>query len=161
MWQTPLLCKQSGVNCMSHKLKPINYEHKAKMEALEASLKAEFPPLELKTEHLFSHGTYTRVLHIPAGTVLTGKIHRHSCINIITQGKMRVVTDEGEYDIQAPHHFVSGPGVKKAGYALEDTIWINVHPWNGTDDLEQIEHEVIIPSYDALENEVELCLGEQ
>jgi hypothetical protein len=123
------------------------------MASLEQAILAECPPVEMREEHLFAYGTYTRVLHIPAGTVLTGKIHRHSCINIVTQGKLRVVTDEGEYDIEAPHHFVSGPGVKKAGYALEDTIWINVHPWDGDPDLDEIEKEVIIESYEQLEQE--------
>lgn len=139
---------------------PINYAHKERMEHLEAAILENLPPVELETKHYFAHGTYTRELFIPAGTVLTGKIHRHDCINIISKGKIIAVTDEGEYEIEAPHTFVSGPGVKKAGYAIEDTIWINVHPWDGPEDLELIEQEVIIPSYEALEQEVQLCLGD-
>ena len=76
---------------------------------------------------------------------------------------MAVVTDEGEYQIDAPHTFVSGPGVKKAGYALEDSIWINVHPWEGEEDLDMIEEAVIVPSYEALEKEMReglICLGD-
>ena len=104
----------------------------------------EFPQVELDVKHYFAHGTYTRVLTIPKDTILTGKIHRHSCINIIAQGKIMAVSDEGEYEIQAPHIFVSGANVKKAGYTLEDTIWVNVHPWNGLDNLEEIEETLII-----------------
>lgn len=127
-----------------------NMAHAAKMTKLEEAIQAELEPRNLAEYHYFAHGTYTRELHIPAGTVLTGKIHRHSCINILSKGEIAVVTDEGEYRLKAPHTFVSGPGVKKAGYAVTDSIWINVHPWDGEPDLEAVEHEVIIPSYAAL-----------
>jgi len=132
------------------------------MEALEAAIHQNLAPRTLEEKHYFAHGTYTRELYIPADTVLTGKIHRHSCINIITKGRIKVVTDEGEYEISAPHTFVSGPGVKKAGYTLEDTIWLNVHPWDGIEeDVDKIENEVIIPSYEALEQEIRLQLEEK
>tara|TARA_Y100000310_G_C20532242_1_gene739075 strand:+ start:86 stop:505 length:420 start_codon:yes stop_codon:yes gene_type:complete len=132
----------------------INQEHRSKMEAMEAAM-SDFDEVELKCEHYFAHGTYTRVLHLPKDTILTGKIHRYSCINIIAKGKIRAVTDDGDYDIEAPFTFVSGPGVKKAGYALEETVWINVHPWVGAEDVDLIERELIIPSYEALEREQE------
>lgn len=126
--------------------------------ALETELK-KHEQIELETRHHFAHGTYTRELHIPKRCVITGKIHRHSCINILAKGKIRVVTEEDDYDIEAPYVFVSGPGIKKAGYALEDSVWINVHPWNGTDSLEQIEAEVIVPSYENLLSEGVKWLG--
>lgn len=144
---------------MNEVLPPINERHRAKMEKLEQAL-LELPTVfEPEVKHYFAHGTYTREMFLPADTMLTGKIHRHSCINIVSKGRIAVVTDEGEYEIEAPHTFVSGPGVKKAGYTLEDTVWINVHPWFGEPDLEAIEAEMIIPSYEALEEEVKQCLG--
>ena len=120
--------------------------------ALERSME-QMEPASLETNHYFAHGTYTRELHLPAGTILTGKIHRHSCINIIPKGKILVLTDEGEYTIEAPYTFVSGPNVKKAGAVIEDTIWLNVHPWDGDSDLDQIEQELIVP----MENRI--CRG--
>ena len=135
-------------------------KHKDKLFALEKQIKEELEEIELEVEHHYAEGTYTRVLKIPKGVVLTGKIHRYSCVNILAQGKIRVVTDEGHYDLEAPYVFVSGPLVKKAGYALEDTIWINVHPWDGEMNLEQIENEVIVPP-DQLEYEEKKWLGQQ
>ena len=120
--------------------------------ALERELE-KCEQLDVETKHYFAHGTYTREVFLPKGTVLTGKIHRHSCINIVSKGKILVVTDEGEYTIDAPHTFVSGPNVKKAGMVLEDTVWINVHPWDGESDLDQIERGLIIPT------ERQLCHG--
>jgi hypothetical protein len=133
--------------------------HRDKIQELEKVMLAECEQVELKTTHYFAHGSYVRELFIPKGVTLTGKIHRHSCINVISKGRILVVTGEDEYEISAPHTFVSGPGVKKAGHALEDTIWINVHPWDGVMSLEEIEHEVITPSYEALEKEDKQCLG--
>lgn len=136
-------------------------QNRQKIQTLESVLK-DMPQADLKVEHHFAHGTYTRVLYLPAGTILTGKIHRHSCINIVAAGKIAVITDEGEAEITAPYIFVSGPGVKKAGCVLEDTIWINVHPWDGDEDLESIENKMIVPSNEALEKQKEeLCLGQQ
>lgn len=119
------------------------------LESLEAAL-LELPQAEIETKHYFAHGTYTREVFLPKGTTLTGKIHRHSCINILAKGKMLVVTSEDEYEIEAPYTFVSGPGVKKAGHVLEDSVWINVHPWDGEEDLEMIEQQVIDPSFERL-----------
>lgn len=134
-------------------------QHRKKMEELESVLN-QFEQAELETKHYFAHGTYTRELFLPAGTILTGKIHRYSCINIVVKGRIAVVTDEGDFEIAAPHVFVSGAGVKKAAYVLEDTIWINVHPWEGEEDLELIEEKIISPSYEALEMEEDLiCHG--
>jgi len=118
--------------------------NRAKIFALEDAL-GGMEQAELETKHYFAHGTYTREVFLPKGTVLTGKIHRNSCINIIPMGKILVVTDEGEYTIEAPHTFVSGANVKKAGAVLEDTIWLKVHPWDGESGLEQIERELIVP----------------
>ena len=123
--------------------------NRARIFALEEVL-GECEQAELETKHYFAHGTYTRELFLPAGTILTGKIHRHSCINIIPMGKILVVTDEGEYTIEGPHTFVSGANVKKAGAVIEDTIWLNVHPWDGESDIEQIEQELIVPAENRL-----------
>ena len=134
--------------------------HRDKMTIMEAAMMA-MEQVELETNHYFADGTYTRELLIPAGTVLTGKIHRNSCINILAKGKIKVVTDDAQYEIEAPYTFVSSPGAKKAGYAIEDSVWINVHPWDGQMNLEQIEHKTIVPSYEQLEKEEALCLGSQ
>ena len=141
----------------------INQEHRAKMMALENAIKRDLPLVELECEHIFAHGTYTRVLHIPKGTVLTGHIHRHSCINIVSKGKIVVATDDGDKELTAPAHFVSSPGVKKAGYALEDTIWINVLPnFDEERDIELIEERALyVQGYEQLEHEQQLKLEEQ
>ena len=101
------------------------------------------------TTHHFAPGVYVRQVLIPAGSVATGKIHRRALMNIMVQGRVRVNTPEGMQDLLAPHIFTQEPGCKRAFYAYEDTIWLNVLPTDLTD-LDEIEKEFIAPSFDAL-----------
>ena len=133
-----------------------NLAYRDQLKQLENVLLG-LPQVELETQHYYAEGTYTRVLHLPKDTILTGKIHRFSCINILAKGKIKVVTDESDYNIEAPYIFVSGPLVKKAGYVIEDAVWINVHPWDGKMNLEQIENTVIVS--EQLEYREPICLG--
>lgn len=114
------------------------------LKALEHAIADNCEPAELKETHHFADGIYGRELFIPAGTVLTGKIHRHSTLNLLIQGDITVTTPDGMKRIQAPAVFVSEPGTKKAGYAHTDTIWVNVHPTKITD-LAAIEAKFIVP----------------
>lgn len=123
------------------------------------SVMAELPQLPDMTEHFFAKGVYARVLHIPAGAVLTGKIHRFDCINIIPKGRIHVATEEGTKLVEAPAVFTSPPGTKRAGVALEDTTWITVHEAH-TQDLNVLENELIVESFDQLEQERRECLGQ-
>jgi hypothetical protein len=112
----------------------------------------EHVDLDEQTEHYFAPGIYVRKLTIPAGVVLTGKIHRYEIMNILVSGTIKVTTDDGVEELTGPLIFNSQAGTKKAGYAITDTIWLNVHPTELTD-LDEIEREFIAPSFEALEQE--------
>jgi quercetin dioxygenase-like cupin family protein len=107
------------------------------------------PQLSLEPEHLFAEGMYGRKLCIPAGSVVTGKTHRHEHFVLLTKGDATVVTDRGVERIIAPRMWVSPVGAKRALYTHSDCEFVTVHlnPENITD-LEAIEAEVIMP--DAL-----------
>jgi len=105
--------------------------------------------LESYTKHHFAPGIYVRELFIPAGTVLTGKIHRHELMNILISGTIRVTTDDGIKELTGPKIYNSAAGMKKAAIAITDTIWLNIHPTTETD-LEKIEEAFIAPSFKAL-----------
>jgi hypothetical protein len=105
---------------------------------------AAMPQAEHFTSHYFADGVYGRALLIKAGTCLTGKIHRQRHLNFLMQGTIRVWTDQGMKDLEAPQIIVSEPGTKRVGYAYTDVIWVTVHATDKTD-LGEIEAEVIIP----------------
>ena len=81
--------------------------------------------------HQFSDGVYVRALYMPRGMVLTGHIHREGCVTIV-KGHVRTVTTVQEEDVVEVYQdfaiFSSPPGMKRAMHALEDTVWMTVHP---------------------------------
>ena len=99
-------------------------------------------------------GTYAREIFISKDTCIVGKIHRHEHINVISKGKCLVVTEAGREILEAPLTFISLPGIKRAVYAIEDTVWTTVHPTEKTD-MDEIEKEIIAPSYEDLDNVLE------
>jgi len=122
-----------------------------KLERLDEAV-LSFPQVEMPAKHHFSHGVYARELFIPKDTVLTGRIHKRSQINILVKGEISVLTESGIERICAPATIVSPPGTKRAGYAHEDTIWITVC---GTDsdstDPDELEAELTTRTYQEYE----------
>lgn len=113
------------------------------LRALEGEIR-KLPAVDCPVTHHFADGIYGREMHIPAGTVLTGKVHRFSTLNLLIQGEITVTTPDGMKRISAPAVFVSEPGTKKAGYAHTDVTWVNVHPTK-LRDLASIEEKFIEP----------------
>ena len=97
--------------------------------------------------HSFADGAYVREIHIPAGELLVGKIHRHSHPNFLMKGKVTVLTEEGDTELlEAPQSIISPAGTKRVVFVHEDCVWITVHVTEETD-LEKIEAYVIAPDY--------------
>tara|TARA_R100001377_G_C3163107_1_gene100367 strand:- start:314 stop:802 length:489 start_codon:yes stop_codon:yes gene_type:complete len=101
----------------------------------------------------YNAGVYAREMFIPKGVTAVGKIHRHSHLSFLLKGKI-IVTSEftDRITVEAPQTFPSPAGSKKAVYALEDSILINVHMTRTPSEerLEEIEKEVIAESYTEL-----------
>lgn len=119
-----------------------------KVLRLEEALR-QLPQLPEDVHHHFAPGVYMRELRIPAGAVLTGKIHRTEHLNILAQGEISVLTEHGVRRLTAPCVIKSSAGIKRAGYAHTDVVWICVHPTIETD-LDKLEAELIAPSFEAL-----------
>ena len=130
------------------------------LKALERAI-VQLPPADTRETHHFADGIYGREMFIPAGTVLTGKVHRFSTLNVLIEGEITVTTPEGMRRLKAPAIFVSPPGGKKAGFAHTDVRWLNVHPTEETD-LAAIEQQFIEPEDlpERITKEV-ACLGQQ
>ena len=103
-------------------------ERDRKVDALEAGIVRDLEPVELKHIDHFSKGVYARELHIPAGTVLTGKVHKYENLNILSQGRMSVFMEDGTVlNVQAPYTVVSPPGTRRAAFAHSDCVWTTIH----------------------------------
>lgn len=109
---------------------------------------------EVPAREFFSDGCYGRQVFIPAGTMLVGEIHKTEWIILVSRGKIKVIDETGERIIDAtkePVTFISPAGVKRAGYAFEDTWWTGFRatPLTNEDDI-RAEH--LVDSYKQLEN---------
>ena len=117
----------------------------------------EFPSLTLPVEHYQIDGVYVRSLFLPAGTLLTGKIHNFENIAILVQGTIRVSNGTDAYVLTAPRIIVDKPGVKRIGYAETDVTFITVHKTANTE-IDDIEKELVSDTFE--EYEQQLLLGE-
>lgn len=134
-------------------------EVQAQMQSMIASGLAESAAEQCTLTHYFTpknekYGccTYAREIKLPKGSLVIGKIHRHQHLNFITQGKVIVYTEFGLKHLEAPCTFISEVGLKRAVYAVEDTLWTTVHltEFDSEEELNKIEDEVIAPSYEDL-----------
>lgn len=107
------------------------------------------PQVEMPLTHHFSEGVYGRELSIPKGTLLIGKLHKRETLNILLKGEMTVASIEGVFRVKAPYIYKSKPGVKKLGFAHEDSSFVNLHPTDETD-LAVIESKFIATEIDAI-----------
>jgi Glu-tRNA(Gln) amidotransferase subunit E-like FAD-binding protein len=96
-------------------------------------------------------------MFIPAGTILTGKIHNFENIAILAQGTIRVSNGTDSYVLTAPHIMVDKPGVKRIGYAETDVTFITVHKTANTE-IDDIEKELVSATFE--EYEQQLLLGD-
>lgn len=108
--------------------------------------------IEIPVTQYFCNRTYCREITIPAGVILTGKIHKHPCLSVVLTGKMEVITDEGPKVIEAPLVYESPAGVKRAGRALEECRWLTIHPYDGEPQDEQAMAELLtVDTYEQLD----------
>lgn len=104
---------------------------------------------DLPIVHNFIPGAYAREMHIPAGTIVVGKIHRFPCFNFVNAGTVTVLSEAGIKTISAPAFFRSESGVKRVAMAHTDAVWITVHPTKETD-LDRLEAEIIAPDFESI-----------
>jgi len=118
----------------------------ATMWAVQGSAGLEDFPVQ----HHFAPGSYGREIFLPEGTVIVGKIHRHAHLNVISAGRVLVLTERGVEEFAAPYTFVSPEGTRRVVYALENSVWTTVHVTDSTD-LAEIERELIAEQYSDIE----------
>ena len=103
-------------------------------------------------KHSFADGIYIRQMGMDKNSVVIGAIHNHLHAWFLLTGKITVITENSEEDFIAPCYVVSTPGVKRVIYAVEESIFVNVHknPTN-TQDLDELEAEIVSKNYKEYE----------
>lgn len=96
-------------------------------------------------QHIFTPGLYTRTIFMPAGTLLTSRIHLYEHPFVISQGVVEVRDDDGGWQsLRAPHIGVTKPGTRRVLRIIEDAVWTTFHVTNETDP-EKIIEQVTYP----------------
>jgi hypothetical protein len=93
--------------------------------------------------HRFAPGVYLREIHMPADTIVIGKVHKTEHFNVLIKGACLIVHDDGSREeLRAPMTFVSKAGVQKVLYITEDMIWQTIHVTPETD-MAKLESEIV------------------
>lgn len=115
-------------------------EMRERILRLEAEILKLPEQTDCPTRHYFAPGLYAREMFIPAGTVLTGAVHKVKHLAVFV-GDITVWTDEGMKRLTGHHTFVSEAGAKRAGYAHADTYCTGFFVTDKTD-IRELEEEL-------------------
>ena len=94
---------------------------------------------------------------MPAGFILTSKIHKKDHPYFILKGKVSVLTEEGPVLLEAPYYGITPAGTKRVCYIHEDVLWVTVHVTEKTD-LQEIEEEVIAKDFSELPDDTKKAI---
>jgi hypothetical protein len=116
--------------------------------------------------HRFVPGMYIREIHMPAGSVLTSKIHKTEHPFVIMKGVVSVWSlNEGSVLYRAPYFGITEPGTRRVLMVHEDTVWITFHVGE-EETVEEVEDRIIEKRHNpriqtALDRRNLVCLGQQ
>lgn len=95
-------------------------------------------------KHTFADGIYIRQMDMEAGSMVVGAIHNHLHVWFLLTGHLAVATEENIEEFVAPCYVLATPGAKRVIYAMEDSIFVNIHknPKN-IKDIKKLEDEIV------------------
>ena len=109
----------------------------------EAFLQEE--QVDCPVTHHFGPGVYIREVTMPTGAYIIGHDHKHPQFNIMLQGRLTLIRNDGtQQELTAPQTFVGSPG-KKIAFIHETVRWQNVYATTETD-VEALEEWLYKPS---------------
>lgn len=111
----------------------------------------QLPQLDMPVEHFFGDGVYVRKLILPKGACATGRIHKYDHVSIVVSGDMTIWTEESGVHRVTGHSVVEvKAGMKRAGVAHEDTVWLTAHRMDRLSPSEIVDFLTVV-TYDEYE----------
>jgi hypothetical protein len=137
------LQKRSGIIDLEKKL----------MEFVDGENVVKGDSVVFPLKHTFTDGIYIRQMSMKKDSFVIGKIHRHNHVWFLLTGHIRVVDENNAVEHLAPCYVEAPAGSKRVIYAVEDSIWVNIHanPTN-TQDLKELEDLIIAKDYEEFNN---------
>jgi hypothetical protein len=124
------------------------------VNALEAEMLEQLPVVDCPLTHRFCDGLYIREIFMPAGSLVTSKIHKTEHPFIISKGIVSVSIDGGEWQMyEAPYTGITKPGTRRVLFIHEDCVWTTIHKNDdNNEDVAAIERRIIEPYINELIN---------
>ena len=95
-------------------------------------------------KHTFADGIYIRQMDMKAGSIVIGAIHNHLHVWFLLTGHLAVATENSIEEFIAPCYVLAKPGSKRVIYAMEESIFVNVHKNpNNIKDIKKLEDEIV------------------
>ena len=112
---------------------------------------ANSPDVAIK--HSFADQVYIRQMNLKKDYVIVGAIHNHLHAWFLLSGKVIINNNGEKIEHIAPCYTVSEPGSKRLIYAVEDSVFVNVHknPSN-TQNIKELENEIVSMTMEEYNN---------
>ena len=138
-----MLLRTSEISGTSHSPREVicEIEHQ-----IAAQHNATFGDNCFPLEHYHLDGMYVRRIFMPAGFILTSKIHKKTHPYFILEGEVEVLTENGMQRIKGPYFGITQAGTKRVILTHTDTTWFTCHATEETD-LKKIEDEIIAKTF--------------
>ena len=103
---------------------------------------AAMPRIECPVVHRFTPGLYIREILMPAGALISSKIHKTQHPYFITEGEVSVWSEGQVNRLQAPYTGITMPGTRRLLFCHTAVRWITCHVTDSKD-VEEIERQII------------------
>lgn len=133
----------------------IDFLEDGQLDDLEARILTTFPVIEFALKHTFTPGLYSREIFMPAGSLLTSKIHKTEHPYVILTGCVRVLIPGKDIEIlEAGYSGITKPNTRRVLYIEEDCRWITFHPLSVEEELARENSEDATTIVDMVENRI-------
>ena len=103
-------------------------------------------------KHTFADGVYVRQMDMKTGSMVVGAIHNHLHVWFLLTGHLAVVTEDSIEEFIAPCYVLATPGSKRVIYAMEDSIFVNIHKNpNNIKNIKKLEDDIVSLTFEKYE----------
>lgn len=96
--------------------------------------------IEFKLKHTFTPNMYVREILMPAGSLLTSRIHNTEHPFSILEGKAIVFTPSGgTEELSTGHSGITRKGTRRALYIEEDCRWVTYHALSAEEESDRFD----------------------
>lgn len=108
------------------------------------SIMATHQQVECPLVHRFTNNMYVREVFVPAGTLLTSKIHKYEHPFVLSQGTITMFDGEGgQIDISAPYCGITKENTRRVVYVHSDCVFTTFHVTDKKT-VEEVEDEILL-----------------